>query len=313
MAELALATSLEQHDPDDGGVPVLEPGTEIAPGYQVVEHLRRGDALDVYAVFSDERLCSCIAKVVRPDRAHVQRVRNRLAQEGYLLQTLSHPLLLRGLATFTHPDLVVIVETVPGPTLEDTIEERSRRLPAADLCHLGSHVAAATHYLHSSGYLHLDIRPSNIIGHGGIAKLIDLSLARPPGLVPRGLGSHLYLSPEQARGGHVTEAADSWGIGATLYEAAIGMSPFDAFDEQDAALLDQDAYLQLHRPAPPLRRHRRRLPAGLVALIEACLRQQPEERPTARQVWQALNDVLAEMEPPDADDDEHDDSTAAFV
>jgi serine/threonine protein kinase len=313
MAEQALTTSTNYPDTDDDGVPVLQPGTEIAPGYEVVEHLRRGDALDVYAVFGSERLCSCIAKVVRPDRTHLQRVRNRLALEGYLLQTLSHPLLLRGLATFTHPDLVVIVETVPGPTLEDTIEERSRRLPAVDICHLGSQVAAATHYLHCSGYLHLDIRPSNIIGHGGIAKLIDLSLARPPGLVPRGLGSHLYMSPEQARGGHVTEAADSWGIGATLYEAAVGISPFDAFDAHDAALLDKDAYLQLHRPAPPLARYRRRLPPGLVALIEACLRQQPEARPSARQIWQGLSDVLAEIEPPEVDDDEHDDGTAAFA
>jgi hypothetical protein len=89
------------------------------------------------------------------------------------------------------------------------------------------------------------------------------------------------------------------------------MSPFDAFDEHEAALLDQDAYLQLHRPPPPLRRYRRRLPAGLVALIEACLRQQPEERPTAAQIWQALQNVLAEIEPPETDD-EDDDSTPAF-
>ena len=313
MAEPALVSTSEHEsaDPDDA-VPVLEPGTEIAPGYEVVEHLRRGDALDVYAAFSTERLCSCVAKTVRPDRAHVERVRNRLAQEGFLLQTLSHPLLLRGLATFTRPEVVVIVETVPGPTLEDTIEERYRRLPAASICHLGTQVAAATHYLHSCGYLHLDIRPSNIIGHGGIAKLIDLSLARPPGLVPRGMGSHLYLSPEQARGGYVTEAADSWGIGATLYEAATGLSPFDAFDAQDAALLDKDAYLQLHRPPPPLGRHRRRLHPGLVSLINACLREEPTERPSTREIWRSLTDVLAEIEPPEADeDDEPDDWTAA--
>jgi serine/threonine protein kinase len=295
---------------DEGGpdtVPVLPPGTEIAPGYEVVEHLRRGDALDVYAVFSTERLCSCVAKVVRPDRTHLERVRNRLAHEGYLLQTLSHPLLLRGLATFTHPEVVVIAETVPGPTLEDTIEERSRRLPAVAVCHLGTQVAAATHYLHSSGYLHLDIRPSNIIGHGGIAKLIDLSLARPPGLVPRGLGSHLYLSPEQARGGYVSEAADSWGVGATLFEAAIGLSPFDAFDERDEALLDKDAYLQLHRPPPPLRRFRRGLPPSLVSLINACLREEPAERPSAREIWRSLTDVLAEIEPPELDEDDDQD------
>jgi serine/threonine protein kinase len=304
MAEPAVMTTTEDPQTADDALPVLPVGSEIAPGFEVVDHLRRGDALDVYAVFSTERLCSCVAKVVRPDRAHLQRVRHRLAQEGYLLQTLSHPLLLRGLATFAHPEVVVIVETVPGPTLEEIIEERSRRLPAVDLCHLGSQVAAATHDLHSSGYLHLDIRPSNIIGHGGIAKLIDLSLARPPGLVPRGMGSHLYLAPEQARGGHVTEAADSWGIGATLYQAATGMSPFDAFDEHEAALLDQDAYLQLHRPAPPISRHRRRLPPDLVLLIEACLREEPEERPFPRQIWRTLGQVLSQIQPlPDEDDE----------
>ena len=299
MAELAAdaATSARAEPDDDDGVPVLPAGAEIAPGYRVLEHLRRGDALDVYAVFSTERLCSCIAKTIRPDRAGVERVRRRLAQEGYLLQTLVHPLLVRGLATLTEPELVVIVETIPGPTLEEVIEERARRLPIADLCHLGSQITAATHYLHRSGYLHLDIRPSNIVGHGGIAKLIDLSLARPPGPVPRGLGSHLYLAPEQATGGMVTEAADTWGIGATLYEAATGVAPFDALDEQDAELLDRNAYLQLHRPAPPLSRFRRRLPVGFVSVVEACLRPDPQDRPSVHAVWQALQDVLVQVEP----------------
>ena len=175
MAELvadAVGEALPDHD--DDAVPVLPVGAEIAPGYEVVEHLRRGDALDVYAVFSTERLCSCVAKTIRPDRARVERVRRRLAQEGYLLQTLVHPLLVRGLETVTEPELVVIVETIPGPSLEEVIEERARRLPITDLCHLGSQITAATHYLHRSGYLHLDIRPSNIVGHGGVAKLIDL-------------------------------------------------------------------------------------------------------------------------------------------
>ena len=282
---------------DDDGVPVLAPGSEIAPGYRVVEHLRRGDALDVYVVFSTERLCVCVAKVVRPDRRHVERVRRRLAQEGYLLQTLVHPLLLRGLATFTAPELVVVVEAIPGDTLEEVVEERARRLAAVELCHLGSQLAAAVHYLHTSGYLHLDIRPSNVMVQGGIAKLIDLSLARPPGPVPRGFGSHLYLAPEQAAGGFVTGAADAWGIGATLYEAATGMAPFDAFDAADAAVLDRDGYLQLHRPAPPLRRLRRGLPAGLVTLVEACLDPEPGRRPSAEQIWRDLDGVLAGLAP----------------
>jgi hypothetical protein len=88
------------------------------------------------------------------------------------------------------------------------------------------------------------------------------------------------------------------------------MSPFDAFGAEDAALLDRNGYLQLHRPAPPLRRHRRRLPSGLVALIESCLRPEPEERPSTRQLWQALNDILAELEPPGTDDEPDEELTA---
>ena len=75
------------------------------------------------------------------------------------------------------------------------------------------------------------------------------------------------------------------------------MSPFDGFDEQDAELLDRNAYLQLHRPAPPLSRFRRRLPAGFVALVEACLRPEPQDRPSTLELWRALQEVLAQVEP----------------
>ena len=61
-----------------GEPPVLEEGATIAPGYRVVELLSRGSALDVYEVWSEARLCSCVAKTVRPDRVDVSRVRHRL-------------------------------------------------------------------------------------------------------------------------------------------------------------------------------------------------------------------------------------------
>ncbi len=74
---------------------VLAAGEEVAPGYVVEELLSRGQALDVYAVFSRRGCAAPSAKTVRPDRADVERVRERLLLEGHLLQTVAHPHLAR--------------------------------------------------------------------------------------------------------------------------------------------------------------------------------------------------------------------------
>lgn len=271
---------------------VLAPGEEIAPGYRVVELISRGAALDVYEVYSDERLCSCIAKAVRPDRRDVTRVRDRLLLEGKLLETLAHPHLPRAFETVHEPHPVVVIETIVGLTLEEVIVERSRRLPSTDLAHLGRQLSSATQYLHAAGYLHLDIRPSNVMAANGIATLIDLSIARPSGVVPRGTGTREYMSPEQARGDEVTPASDAWGIGATLYHAATGVAPFAPHDDAERAAFADRALLQLARPAPPLIRWGRRLHPVLADVIGQCLRADPAERPAIREIHDRLRAVV---------------------
>ena len=275
-------------------LPVLAPGVEIAPGYDVLAHVSRGSALDVYEVFSHAMLCSAVAKTVRPDRADVVRVRDRLLLEGRLLGSLAHPHLPRAFATFEQPVPVVVLETIVGLDLDRIIAERSRRLPAADLAHLGRHLCSALHYLHGAGYLHLDVRPANVVADAGIATLIDLSIARPPGEVRRGYGTREYLAPEQARGSEVTPATDVWGLGATLYSAATGAAPFAPDGDADTRSWRAGDYLQLTRPAAAIASHGRRLPAGLVALIGDCLSPDPAARPSVLAVHERLGDVLAE-------------------
>ncbi|VXB59986.1 serine/threonine-protein kinase [Nocardioides sp. AX2bis] len=273
--------------------PVLEPGAQLAPGLQVVELLSRGEALDVYEAFSADLLCSVIAKTVRPDRADVERVRDRLLLEGELLQRFAHPHLPRSFATITGRVPVVVLETIAGPTLEEIIDSRPRRLPATDLAHLGRQLCSATHYLHRQGYLHLDIRPANVVARDGVAVLIDLSIARPPGPVRRGLGSREYLAPEQALGLLVSAATDVWGIGATLFEAATGAAPFAPLDASEEELSAAGVYLQSVRPAPAPSRLGRRLPAGMVTLIADCLSPDPEQRPSVLAVHDRLGTFTA--------------------
>jgi serine/threonine protein kinase len=250
----------------------------------------------VYEVFSDERLCSCIVKVVRPDRTHVERVRVRLRHEGDTLRRLAHPHLVRCWEVLTEPQLAVVLETIPGTTLEEAVEERERRLPAEDLAHLGRHLCSVLHYLHANGVLHLDIRPANVMADAGVLKLIDLSLAGTPGPARRGRGTRDYMAPEQARGGIIGTASDVWGVGATLYEAATGRAPFAPVDDEEAAVRAADGYLQLQRGALPLRHWGRRLPRPLGALIEACLSPDPQARPTVSELYAGLGAVLDDIE-----------------
>jgi eukaryotic-like serine/threonine-protein kinase len=164
----------------------------------------------------------------------------------------------------------VVLETLQGETLSHLIRRTPRGLSATDVCHLGLHVASAVGYLHRHDVVHLDLKPSNVIAHAGTAKVIDLSLARPPGPVPVGVGTREYLSPEQARGGEAGPASDVWGIGATLFAAATGTRPFAAIP---------DGYEQLRRRAAPVGEVRPRYPRTVRAAVDACLELDPADRP----------------------------------
>jgi serine/threonine protein kinase len=258
----------------------LRPGSELAPGYAVVEHLHRGKALDAYAVWSLERDCACVAKVLRPDRGDETRVRRRLFREGRLLESLTHPHIVRAYETLSRPQPTLILETLTGATLAylSEIEYERLGLPTADVAELGVQLCSAVGYLHRQRLLHLDLKPSNVVAEAGRAKLIDLSIARRPGRARRGVGTRQYMSPEQARGGALGPPADVWGLGALLYEAAAGRRPYAG---------KRARYPQLTARAEPVA-SLRRLPRALAAAIDACLDPEPRRRPAVAELAEAL-------------------------
>jgi serine/threonine protein kinase len=262
-----LAAEIEA---EEDGPPPLGAGEPIAPAYRVVEFLSRGRDFDVYHVWSDERGCSCIAKIPRPDRLVDADVKRRLVCEGRLLLGLTHPHIVRAYELVTGARPALILETLTGATLGYLIWNGPRRLRIAELAVLGQQLCSAVGYLHRRGILHLDLKPSNIVAQGGLARVIDLSLARRPGRGPRGIGTAQYLAPEQARGGYLDEATDVWGIGAVLFAAATGLRPFAALER---------GYEQLQRPAQAVRAHRP-VPAAFARLVDGCLEVDPSRRPT---------------------------------
>jgi eukaryotic-like serine/threonine-protein kinase len=260
------------------GPPALATGHRLTDDLVVLDHLRRGDALDVYTVWSTARASTCVAKLVRPDRAHEDRVVQRLLHEGRLLLSLSHPHLVRAYDLFESGP-VLVLETLVGETLEGLLDRQTRRLRLVEVAVLGTQLCSALHCLHGTGQLHLDIKPDNVMAAGGLLKLFDLSLARPPGTAPRGVGTREYLSPEQATGAPLTAAADVWALGLTLYEATTGVQPFWLDDEPSRDASGRTRYVQLEERAAPVRSLRRGLPAAFTDLVDACLHPDPVRRP----------------------------------
>ncbi|HEY7350830.1 MAG TPA: protein kinase [Ktedonobacterales bacterium] len=282
VASLRDKSSDDRHDAGED-IPPLAAGTLLAPGYSVVDHLRRTRTYDIYDVWSHERHCSCVAKALRADCLDDLDDRRRLRREGRLLQRFCHPHLVRAYEVIEAPHPMMILETLTGDTLEALLDERRRRLPLSDVVYLGLHLCSAVRYLHLHRLLHLDLKPSNIISTCGVAKVLDLSLARPPGRGHRGAGTRIYMAPEQARGDLVSAATDVWGIGAVLFEAASGLRPFAGYDKRMK-------YPQLERRAVSIRSHRR-VPALFAQAVDGCLEPDPARRPAVDE----LSDMLQRL------------------
>jgi serine/threonine protein kinase len=186
-------------------------------------------------------------------------VRRRLLREGRLVARLTHLHIVRAYETLLGPRPVVVLETLPGETLARLIDDRPRRLPTVDIAHLGLCVCSEVQYLHRHGVFHLDLKPSNVVANCGLAKLLDLSIARPLGTTRGGLGTTGHMAPEQAGGGLLGPLTDVWGLGAVHFEAATGRP---ACDEDAAA-------------------------------VEACLDPAPERRPTVARLTESLSGLIS--------------------
>lgn len=257
-----------------------------AAGYELLALLHRSNGFDVYDAWSHERRSRVVIKTPRPDRSDDQVLLRRLEREGRLLYGFTHPHIVRGYELLPAPFPAVVTETLSGETLSHLLDER--RLTAAETSVLGLQLCSALAYLHESGYLHLDLKPSNIVVDAGRAIVIDLSVARPPGEAPPGLGTWCYLAPEQVHGAKLDAAADAWGIGVVLFEAVTGEPAFggDVDDDDQPELAD---YPQLKVRAAPVRTLRPRLPAALADAIDASLDPDPFRRPT-------LDELAAHLE-----------------
>ncbi len=193
----------------------------------------------------------------------------------------------------------LVMEYVDGQNALDWIEGLDRPLPIASGAQIGLHLLSALDYAHSKGYVHRDVKPSNLLIMGPIhrprVKLTDFGLAKSfaetkglTSLTRQGDigGSIGFISPDHIRGfGEIREPADIYGAAATLFYLLTGKYPYLGFDPRQPDFFE----IILQHPPLPLRAFRPDAPLGFERALLKALQKQPKDRwKTARAMADAL-------------------------
>jgi serine/threonine protein kinase len=269
-------------------------GDEIAPGLTALRLLGGGWRYEAYLAFDERLHYPVVVKAIRPDQVDDADAQRGLRREIEVLERVDHPVIARMLGSDPDgPRPYVELEHVEGPRLSSLIR-RHGPLELDQVGPLASEIAAALHALHADGLVHLDVKPKNII-MGAPPRLIDLSIARTVERAARTdhpIGTDAYMAPEQAapeRGVPMQPASDVWGLGATVYEGLSGELPFGRGVDDESAP-PQERWPQLILEPEPLSP---RLPAAVTSIVLASLEFRPEDRPSAREVAEAMEPLLA--------------------
>jgi serine/threonine protein kinase len=260
------------------------------PGYQLLQRLGGGPMTSVYSARADENDALCAIKLLRDDWDDAETGVKLLQREARAGLGVRHPHLVRVThAHVTAPPYFLVMDLLPGESLRRRLR-RDFRLPVSDAVWIARQICEALAALHTTGFLHGDIKPDNVrLIDDGTAVLIDLGFAHRPGenaaFLRAGyvLGTANYLAPEQCDPLPAEDfQSDVFSLGAMLFEMLTGRLPFPPGSLRQT--------FRRHRCDPPadIRRSVASVPGGLAALVSRLLAHRAEDRPRASAVVQQL-------------------------
>ncbi|HET8937151.1 MAG TPA: serine/threonine-protein kinase [Polyangiales bacterium] len=314
-----MSRSVHPHLLSDDSVPPIGEDTEIlrsdavpAPnttlnerdtksiGEYVIDGLiGEGGGGKVYAARHRALGVGVAIKVLRPEMVPLQQLVTRFNREVEAIQKIDHPAIVRVIETgqTSAGQPYYVMELLQGMNLRRLLQLHGRFSPI-EVLDLMTPVIDAVAAVHDAGFIHRDIKASNINvedkdGQRSI-KLLDFGIAKQvhgesgPGLTEPGvkLGSAHTMAPEQVRCERLDFRADIYALGVVLFQLLTGEYPFDADDPRHIALL--------HLQAPPPRPSARApLSAAIDAVVLRCLEKRADKRfPNARELLAALRTAI---------------------
>jgi serine/threonine-protein kinase len=232
----------------------------------------------------DERLQRRVAiKVLPPEFAFQQDIRERFTREAQTAARLSHPHIVPIHSVGEGEGLVYFVMGyVDGESVAARIRRRGQ-LPVEEARRIMMETADALSAAHALSVIHRDIKPDNILLEGtrgrvmvtdfGIAKALSSTSGATLTGIGVAIGTPAFMSPEQAAGERdIDGRSDLYSLGVVTYQMLTGALPFSA--PSVAGILMK----QITEPAPDIRTKRPDIPEDLAAAVSRCLEKDPENR-----------------------------------
>lgn len=265
---------------------MITDGTNIDDRYEVGRLIAKGGMADVFEAY-DRRLGRAVA--VKVLRLADQTERSRFESEIRILAQLLHPGLVQMYDAGEHDgDAYVILELLPGPTLNEVLRDEAP-MPLERIASIGACLADALAHAHAHDVIHRDVKPANILfDHERQPRLADFGVARLAGATRHTatattIGTAAYMAPEQVEGRAISGAADVYSLALVLLEGITGERAFPGPSHEAA----------IHRltrdPEVP-----EGLPSEWTSLLTAMCQRDPELRPSASEVAERLS-ALADV------------------
>ncbi len=285
-------------------------GTIVAGRYRVQRLLGRGGMGAVYEALDTATSALVAVKVISEELAESAQVRSRFAQEQRAAAAIDSPHLVRVLETGEDEGRAFLaMEYLVGEDLHQLLQ-RVGPLGEQLALKIVGQACLGVARAHEASVVHRDLKPANLflardasgrvtvkVLDFGVAKLLedDGVVGRDGALTRTGtvLGSPLYMSPEQARGGRaVGPSADLWSLGVVLYRAMSGREPYDTVTGLGDLII-----AICTRPAPPVQLYAPWVTRETAAIVHRALSLDPSARQRdARQLVEQLRERVADFD-----------------
>lgn len=269
----------------------MDTGSLIGGRYRLRERLGAGGMSVVWRAHDEVLGRDVAVKVLSPDLAADPQLLDRVRAEARSAARLRHPNIVAvydyGDATGTGDVRIpyVVMEVVEGRSLAQLLTGGA--LPWRVAVLICAQVAAALAAAHEQGVVHRDVTPSNVVVAGTGVKLVDFGISATSGESDAGghlLGTPAYLAPERLERGAVQPATDVYALGLLLYRTLAGRLPWRA--ATTTQMLTAHRYQE-----PDALPELAELPPEVGELCRRCLDKDPELRPAAAEVAEALGAV----------------------